>query len=176
MQITDAAFNFKLKGVDGEIYTLESFKDKKALALIFSCNHCPYVRAYEERMNALEKEYGPKGFQLVAINSNDDDTHPEDSYDNMVIRARNKKLLFTYLRDDKQEIARAFGATRTPHVFLFDAKRHLRYMGAIDDNWEYPNKVKEKYLAMAIESVLEGKPLSQKETFPVGCGIKWKKV
>ena len=174
LEIGNSAVDFKLKGVDGKEYALASFADRKALAIVFSCNHCPYVEAYEDRMIQIHKQFEPKGFTLVAINSNEDKNYPQDSFENMVIRAKDKGFPFPYLRDETQRVARAYGAVRTPHVFLLDEKRNLRYQGAIDDNWEHPDKLKKPYLIWAIEALLAGKLPPQAETLPVGCSIKWR--
>jgi peroxiredoxin len=165
---------FTLKGVDSKEYTLDSFKDKKALIIIFSCNHCPYVQAYEERIKAVQKDYRDKGVQVAAINSNDDSLYPEDSYEGMIKRAEERQFNFPYLRDEDQSSAKAFDATHTPEIFLFDSRRKLVYHGKIDDNWQFPEKVRNKYLRNALDELLAGKEISIPETFSIGCTIKWK--
>jgi peroxiredoxin len=165
---------FSLPAVDGKTYKLESFADKQVLVIIFSCNHCPYVQAYEERIIAIQKDYAERGVQVLAINSNDDVNYPEDNFDNMVKRAREKKFNFPYLRDASQEVAKSYGATHTPHIFLFDGNRELVYTGKIDDNWQEPNKVKRQYLREAVNALLAGKQVRERETFAIGCTIKWK--
>jgi peroxiredoxin len=174
LELGAKAPDFKLPGVDGKELGLADFKDAKALCVIFSCNHCPYVQAYEGRMMELQKEYGPKGLQLVAINSNDAQGYPEDSFDNMKKRAKELGFNFPYLRDESQETAKAFGAQRTPHIFLFDAARKLAYLGRIDDNYKDPSAVKSRELKDAVEDILAGRPVRLPETFAVGCSIKWK--
>src|SRR5258708_17737114 len=145
--INDRMPNFSnLPGTDGKQFSDGVFAGNKILVIVFSCNHCPYVRAYEDRMIALQKDFAPKGVQLVAINSNDTGNYPEDGFEQMAERAKEKKFNFPYLRDDDQSAAEAFGATHTPQFFVFDEKRRLRYSGKMDDNWEEPQKVKEKYL------------------------------
>lgn len=173
LKIGDKAPDFNLQGVDDKIYSIDSFVDKKLLCVIFSCNHCPYVKAYEGRMIAIQQEF-EKDMQIVAINSNDEVNYPEDSFENMKRRAKQKNFNFPYLRDKDQAVAEAYGATHTPEIFLFDADRNLRFHGKIDDNWEYPNKVKETYLKNAIKELLDGKEVTRKETFTIGCTIKWK--
>lgn len=165
---------FDLPATDGKRYSLDSFRHAKALCVVFSCNHCPYVQAYEGRFKALQTELGPQGFQLVAINSNDAVNYPEDSFDAMVTRAEEQGFNFPYLRDESQEVARAYGAVRTPHVFLFDAARKLAYVGRIDDSWDQPDKVKRRELAEAVQDILAGRPVAVPETYAVGCTIKWK--
>lgn len=165
---------FSLMGVDDKNYSLNDFSDKKILIVIFSCNHCPYVQAYEDRIIALQNEFGKVGVKIVAINPNDDVKYPDDSFDEMKKRAAAKSFNFPYLRDESQDIAKAFGATHTPQIFLFDADRKLKYEGKIDDNWQEPYKVKSAYLRDTIMEVLNGKEVSVPETFSIGCTIKWK--
>ncbi len=164
--------DFNLIGVDGNNYSLDSFKDSKALVVIFSCNHCPYVKAYEDRIIKLQKDYKEK-VQVVAINSNDETNYPEDSFDNMVIRAKEKGFNFPYLRDKDQSVAKLYGATHTPEIFLFDMNRKLVFHGKIDDNWKEPEKAKNKYLRAAVDELLAEKQISVPETFTIGCTIKW---
>ncbi len=165
---------FKLKGTDGKFYSIEDFADKNILIVIFSCNHCPYVQAYEGRMIELQNEFENKGVQIIAINSNDDSKYPDDSFDEMKKRADEKHFNFPYLRDESQEIAKAFGASHTPQIFLFNSERKLKYEGKIDDNWQESDKVRNQYLRDAILEVLDGKDVSIPETFSIGCTIKWK--
>lgn len=174
LKIDSAAPDFLLRGVDNKNYSLSYFQDKKILIIIFSCNHCPYVQAYEDRIISLQKEFEKNGVQIVAINSNDDTKYPDDSFDEMKKRAENKKFNFPYLRDKTQDVAKAYSATHTPQIFLFDENRKLKYQGKIDDNWQEPDRVKSKYLRDAIEDVLAGKEVSVPETFSIGCTIKWK--
>lgn len=174
MELNAEAPDFRLKGVDGKAVALADFKDKPVLIVVFSCNHCPYVVAYEDRMIAIQRDYAARGVQLVAINSNDAQGYPEDSYDEMVKRAKAKAFNFPYLRDDSQAVARAYGATHTPHLFVFDRQRRLAYTGKIDDNYKDPGKVKETYLRNALEDLLSGKKPRMPETHAIGCTIKWK--
>ncbi|MEW6510140.1 MAG: thioredoxin family protein [Bacteroidota bacterium] len=162
-----------LPGVDGKSYSSGDFKDK-ALVIVFSCNHCPYVQAYEDRMIAMHREYHPRGVALVAINSNEEKNYPEDSFDNMIKRAAQKGFPFPYVRDEDQKVADAFGATHTPQFFVFDAARKLRYSGKMDDNWKEPDRVNKTYLRDALEAVVAGKEVATPETFSIGCTIKWK--
>jgi peroxiredoxin len=163
----------KLKGADGKSYSSSDFGDRKVVVVVFSCNHCPYVRAYEKRMKDFQKEYGPKGVQLVAINSNDAGSYPEDKYGKMVERAKEQGFNFPYLRDEDQSVAEAFGATHTPQFFVFDGARKLRYSGKMDDNWEHPEKVKKNYLRDAVDALLAGENVEEPETYSIGCTIKW---
>jgi peroxiredoxin len=173
MKLGDSAPEFSLKGVDGGVTSLSSFKDAKALVVIFSCNHCPYVMAYEDRVIQLQKDYASKGVRFVAINSNDAVNYPDDSFDNMVKRAKEKGFNFPYLRDDAQAAAKAYGATHTPHLFVFDGARKLAYTGKIDDNWQDPAAVKSRFLKDALDDILSGKKPRVPETHAIGCTIKW---
>jgi len=164
---------FSLLGTDGTNYSLSSFSEKKALIAVFSCNHCPYVQAYEERIKQIQNDYS-ESTQVVCINSNDDIKYPDDSFEEMVKRASEKKFNFPYLRDSDQSIAKAYGATHTPEIFLFDAERKLVFHGKVDDNWQDENSVRSKYLRNALDELLAGKPISVPETFTIGCTIKWK--
>jgi len=168
--------DFNLPGVDGRNWSLADFKDKKALVVIFSCNHCPYVIKTEERMITLGNEYQPKGVGFVLISANYIVTHPQDSPANMKKRAEQKGYPFPYLYNEDQKVAHAYGAQVTPHVFLFDSEMKLRYRGAIDDNIDNPNAIRTHYLKDAIEALLAGVPerISKPDTRPVGCSIKWK--
>ncbi|MBI4546868.1 MAG: thioredoxin family protein [Ignavibacteriae bacterium] len=163
-----------LPGVDGKNYSSSQFQDKNILIIVFSCNHCPYVQAYEDRMIALQKDYASKGVQLVAINSNEIKNYPEDNFDEMVKRAKKKGFNFLYLRDEDQTVAEAFGATHTPQFFVFDRSRKLRYSGKMDDNWQNPQAVKENYLRDALDALLAGREVKLPETYSIGCTIKWK--
>ena len=175
LHIGDTARDFNLKNIDGKMVSLAGMKKANGYIVIFTCNHCPYAKAYEDRIIALHKKYSKLGYPVVAINPNDKDRQPEDSFENMKRRAKSKKFPFVYLYDETQEIAKAYGATRTPHVYLLDKDRVVRYIGAIDDNHEDAEAVKEKYLENAIDALREGKDVSMKETKALGCTIKWKK-
>lgn len=166
--------DFKLPGVDGRTYAASDFADRKAMVVIFSCNHCPYVKAYEERMVALQRDYGPRGVQLVAICSNDAANYPDDSFENMKKNAKARGYNFPYLHDETQDVARAFGAEKTPHLFVFDGQRTLAYEGRIDDNHQDPGAVKRHYLREALDAILAGRPVAEPEVFAIGCSIKWK--
>lgn len=168
------AADFCLPGVDGKDYCLTSFQDKKVVVIVFTCNHCPYAQAYEERIVALQRDYAGQGVQVVAINSNDAAGYPEDSFDNMVRRARSKSFNFPYLRDETQRVARAFAAEYTPEAYVLDAQFKICYIGRVDDNWQQPAKVKSHDLRRAIDAVLSGQPVENAVTHAIGCTIKWK--
>ncbi|GAB4517211.1 MAG: thioredoxin family protein [Anaerolineae bacterium] len=174
LKFGDKAIPFRLKGVDDQLHALDDYADRQAVVVIFSCNHCPYVRAWEDRMVQIQADYADKGVQLIAINANDATKYPDDSFENMKIRAQEKGFNFPYLYDETQEVARAYGAERTPEVFVFDRERTLRYHGAIDDNYEDSAAVKTPYLRQALDAILAGHDPAIRETPPVGCTIKWK--
>lgn len=166
--------SFSLPAIDGKNYSLESFKNKMVVAVIFSCNHCPYVQAYENRIIEIQRDYKSRGVEIIAINSNDAEKYPEDSFEEMKKRAAEKNFNFLYLRDEDQSVARSFDAAHTPEIFVFNKERKLVYHGKIDDNWQDEKKVKMKYLRNALDELLEGKKVSIPETYSVGCTIKWK--
>jgi len=163
-----------LPATDGKKYSLGDFSDKKILVVVFSCNHCPYVQAYEDRMINLQREYALRGIQLIAINSNETVHYPEDNFDEMVKRAKKKGFNFPYLRDEDQSVAEAFGATHTPEFFVLDQQRVLRYHGKMDDNYQSAADVKVHYLRDAVDALLAGKDVKQPETYSIGCTIKWR--
>ncbi len=168
------AADFSLPGTDGKTHSLKDYADKKAVIVIFSCNHCPYVQAYEDRMMDIQKDYGAQGAQVITINSNDAVKYPDDNFEAMKKRAKERNFNFPYLRDDSQDVARAYSATHTPHIFLFDEFRNLRYTGKIDDDWKEPGNVKRRFLREALDAVLAGKTPGEQETYAIGCTIKWK--
>jgi peroxiredoxin len=170
----DKAIAFDLPGVDGRTYSLSSLSQgKKATAVIFMCNHCPYVLAWLERMIAAGKDYAGKGVAFVGINANDAVKYPTDSFEKMQDLAKERGLPFPYLHDASQQVASAYGAERTPEIFLFDGDLKLRYHGAPDDNYD-ETQATVPYLRQALDAVLTGKELPVAETPPVGCTIKWK--
>jgi len=172
IELGKKAPDFDLPGVDGRNYSLSSFKDKPVLVVMFWCNHCPYVKAYEDRAVAIQREYSTRGVQLVAINSNDDKAYPEDNFPEMVKRSKDKGFNFPYLRDEPQKVVEAYGGVCTPHVFAFDADRTLRYRGRIDDSKD-PSKVTVHDLKNALDDLLGGTAVRIPDTRPFGCSIKW---
>ena len=170
----------ELPGVSGRSYSSGDFAGTQVLVVVFSCNHCPYVQAYEERMIAFQRDYTGRGVQLVAINANETLHHPEDSFEEMVKRAEAKGFNFPYLRDEDQSAAKAFGATHTPEFFVFAAARGegkllLRYHGKMDDNYQDASAVGERFLLDAVDALLEGGEVARPETHSIGCTIKWKR-
>jgi peroxiredoxin len=170
----DRAPGFALRDTDGGEVSLDELGGAPAVVVAFWCNHCPYVRAWEDRFNDIAREYSDRGVVTVAICANDDVTHPGDSFDNMVVRAAERGYVFAYARDDAQEVARAYGAERTPEVFVLDAARRVAYHGAIDDATD-PDAVTTPYLRAALDAVLAGRAPEPASTPAVGCTIKWRR-
>lgn len=177
-KIGDKATDFSLKNVDEKMVSLADYTDANGFIVIFSCNHCPYVKAYENRMVELHNKYASKGFPVVAINSNDPKVQPEDSFEKMKERAKEKNFPFKYLFDEDQKVYPIYGATRTPHVFLLNKNNNdliVEYIGAIDDNYKDASAVKENYLENAVDALLAGEKPKVTETKAIGCSIKVKK-
>ncbi len=173
----DEARDFRLKNVDDSMVSMADFPDAKGFIVVFTTNHCPYAVAYEDRIIALNQKFKDQGYPVIAINPNDPVAYPADSFENMKVRAEEKGFSFPYLFDETQEIAKSYGATRTPHVFLVakeSGKRLVKYIGAIDDNYQDASAVKVKYVANAIASLEAGEPVAPKKTKAIGCSIKWK--
>jgi peroxiredoxin len=172
LELGQHAPDFDLPGVDGRSHALAAFADKPVLVVIFSCNHCPYVKDYEGRMVSIQKEYADKGVQFVVINSNDEVAYPEDSFPEMVKRSKERGFNFPYLRDQSQKTVEAYGAVCTPHVFAFDSKRVLRYRGRIDDSRDSA-KVSSHDLRNALADMTSSHEVRVPDTRPFGCSIKW---
>ncbi len=165
------AFPFTLPGTNGQEYSLDSFAKAKVLVVIFMCNHCPYVKAVLERLNALAEDFRDRDVAFVGINANDATDYPEDSFENM----KALPLRFPYLHDESQEVAKTYGAVCTPDIFVYNSNRQLVYHGRIDDNWKEPNLVTKRDLANALEKTLSGQNIPATEQKPsMGCSIKWK--
>ena len=176
-QLGDAVQNFKLRNVDDKMVSLSDYSDQKGVILIFDCNTCPYSRAYNQRIIDLHEKYSPKGFPVITINANDPNMSPGDSFEEMVKRAKNKSYKFPYLVDESQEVARAFGATNTPHVFLLNKSGSdfvVAYIGAIDNNSRDASSADKRYVEDAISAILQGKQVPVKKTKAVGCGVKYR--
>jgi peroxiredoxin len=173
-KVGQQAADFKLKNVDGNMVSLADYKAVKGYIVVFTCNTCPYAVMYEDRIIDLQNKYGPLGYPVVAINPNDPNVKPGDDFAAMQARAKEKQFPFKYLFDDGQKVYPLFGAQRTPHVFLLDANRYVRYIGAIDDNAQSPSEVTNKYLENAIAALNAGKNPDPAETKAIGCTIKVK--
>jgi len=168
--------DFRLLAVDGRTYTREDFGAAPVLVVMFICNHCPYVQAVEDRLISLARELEPKKVQFVAICANDAESYPDDAFDKLAERWRNKGYGFPYLHDESQSVARAFGAVCTPDIFVYDRSRKLAYRGRIDDSWKDPAKVTRRDLAAAIEALLAGRAPAPEQRPSLGCSIKWRQA
>ena len=166
--------DFDLPGTDGGRYSLASFAGAKALVVVFTCNHCPYAKAAESRLVAIARDYAPRGVALVAINPNDAERYPADSFDAMKARAAEAGFVFPYLYDETQAVARAYDAACTPDVFVFDGARRLVYNGRIDDDWRDERAVTRHDLRLVLDATLEGRPHGLDVVPSMGCSIKWK--
>ncbi|MCZ6805819.1 MAG: thioredoxin family protein [Deltaproteobacteria bacterium] len=174
MQLGTRAPSFSLPNVDGETRSLDSFSDAELLAVVFTCNHCPYAIASEDRLIEIQNDYGARGLQIVAINPNDAEKYPDDSFEQMKVRAADKGFNFPYLRDEGQEVARAYDAACTPDIFVFDRDRQLIYNGRIDDNWQQPDQVTRHDLRAVLDAALEQGTVDFDHVPSMGCSIKWK--
>ena len=174
LSLGEEAPYFSLPGTDGKIYSLSDVSNSAGFVALFTCNHCPYVKAYEERFINLAREFQRKGIKFIAICSNDSDGYPEDSLEKMKERALELDLPYPYLRDKTQQVAKAYDAACTPEVYLFDKDKKLAYHGTIDDNYKDPEEVTKQYLREALEAVATGKTPETQLTQAIGCSIKWK--
>ncbi|WP_396590395.1 thioredoxin family protein [Allomuricauda sp. R78024] len=173
--IGDTATDFSLKNVDGKMVSLSDFENAKGFLVIFTCNTCPYSVAYEDRINALYAKYKPLGVPIIAINPNNPEKKPGDSFAAMKTRAAEKRFTFPYLLDEGQKIYPQYGATRTPHVYLLEKTSNgnvVKYIGAIDDNSRDASEVEEKFVENAVDSMLAGKEIKTTTTRAIGCSIK----
>ena len=174
-EVGDIATDFKLKNIDGEMVSLSDYNDTKGFIVIFTCNTCPYAVKYEDRIIDLDKKYADKGYPVIAIMPNNTDVKPGDSFDSMQARAKSKGFTFPYLIDEGQKIYPQYGATKTPHVYLLEKTKEgnvVKYIGAIDDNYQDAAAVNTKYVEDAVDALLEGKEIKEKNTRAIGCSIK----
>lgn len=178
-ELGSEAHPFSLKGVDGRVYGLDSFKDSKALLIVFMCNHCPYVIAVHERLSKYARDYAAKGVAVIGINSNDPNYKEADSFDNMIKTAKEWSLPFPYVFDETQKVARDYDAVCTPDPYLYQnvgGKFLLRYRGRLDDSWKDETLIKEQTLRMVTDQMLRGEPLNPDQIPSMGCSIKWKEL
>lgn len=177
-EVGDTASDFRLKNVDGKMVSLADYRDAKGYIVIFDCNTCPYSKAYNDRIIALNKKYASQGFPVLAINANDPDLSPGDSFEAMKSQAKRKNYDFPYLVDETQDVARTYGATNTPHVFVLDKvyEKTLKvvYIGAIDNNSRNASAATKKYVEDAVDALLQSKSVPTTKTKAIGCTIKWK--
>jgi peroxiredoxin len=175
--VGDTVADFKLKNIDGKMVSLADYKKAKGVIIIFDCNTCPYSKAYNDRIISLNKKYASQGFPVITINANDPSDSEGDSFKEMVDLAKRKNYDFPYLVDETQEVAKAFGATNTPHVFILSNKNNsfkVEYIGAIDNNPRDGSAATKKYVEEAVDALLANKAIQTTKTKAIGCGIKWK--
>jgi peroxiredoxin len=173
LELGRMAPNFRLPATDGKVYSLDDFKKSKYIVVFFTCNHCPYVLGSDELTRKSANKYVSKGVQFIGINSNSENTHPEDSFENMVTRMEQMKFPWVYLYDKDQETALAYGALKTPHFYVFNENRELVYTGRGVDNPRDVSKMTVNDLDRVLTELTEGKEISVKLTNPIGCSIKW---
>ncbi|WP_027880391.1 thioredoxin family protein [Mesoflavibacter zeaxanthinifaciens] len=174
-KIGDIATDFKLENIDGSMVSLSDFNEAKGFIVTFTCNTCPYAVAYEDRIEALNKKYSSKGYPVIAIMPNNTDVKPGDNMEAMQKRAKEKGFTFPYLIDKGQKIYPQYGATKTPHVYVLQKTKKgniVKYIGAIDDNFQDANAVKTRYVEDAVNALLSGNEIKVKETKAIGCTIK----
>lgn len=177
-EVGDEATDFKLKNIDGKMVSLSDFKSAKGFIVVFTCNHCPYAKKYEDRIIELDKKYKAQGYPVIAINPNDPNVQPEDGYQQMIERAKQKGFTFPYLVDEGQKIYPQYGATKTPHVFVLkkeNGKNIVKYIGAIDNNYDNPDDVSEYYAQDAVNALIKEETVKTAKTVAIGCTIKVKK-
>jgi len=173
IEIGQAAPDFNLKGMDGDMHSLSKVSGTNGTIVAFTCNHCPYVIGSEDRIKQLNADYSPKGINLICINSNETENYPEDDYEHMIKRANDLEFKFPYLRDETQEIAIAYGAIKTPHFFLLDKNGIVVYTGRMDDNPRNPGQETTHELRDALDQLLNGDLIKNSTTDPIGCTVKW---
>lgn len=178
LKVGDKASDFKLKNVDGKFVSLADFPNAKGYVVVFTCNNCPYAKAYQDRIIALDKKYKQKGYPVIAINPNDPSVEAADSYDNMVKRAKEKGYTFPYLYDESHQVYKKYGATNTPHIYILQKSSSgdliVKYIGAIDDNYQDASAVEKPYIENAIEALLQNKDPNPNFTKAIGCSVKAK--
>lgn len=174
-EVGDIATDFKLENIDGKMISMADFPDAEGFIVIFTCNTCPYAVAYEDRIEALNKKYAKKGYPVIAIMPNNTDVKPGDNMESMRARAKKKGFTFPYLMDKGQKIYPQYGATKTPHVYVLertDKGPQVKYIGAIDDNYQDASAVTKTYVEDAVDALLDGEEVPTKETRAIGCTIK----
>nr|WP_293838644.1 thioredoxin family protein [uncultured Arsenicibacter sp.] len=175
--IGDAVSDFRLKNVDDRQVSLQDYRGQKGVIVVFTSNHCPFAKSYEDRLLSVHQRYAGQGYPVIAIQSNDPAAYEDDSFDNMKARSRERSYPFPYLFDETQQVARLFGVTKTPQVYVLKqtgGQFTLQYTGAIDDNPQDANSVRVRYLEDALASLIAGKAIVNPVTRPIGCAIKWK--
>ncbi len=178
-KVGEKVTDFSLENIDGKMVSMADYEEAKGFIVVFTCNHCPYAKMYEQRIMDLATTYNAKGYQVIAVQPNDPQAYPEDNMSNMRARSSEMEYQFPYVMDKTQEVARAYGATRTPETRVIERMPNgdlvLRYIGAIDDNYKNAEGVEQAYTADAVDALLAGKEVSTTSAKAVGCSIKWKK-
>ena len=174
LELGAKAPDFSLPATDGKTYTLKDFGAAKALVVFFTCNHCPYVVGSDEVTRKTVEQFGPRGVAFVGINSNSTENHPEDTFEHMMTRMETERFPWTYCHDESQAVAKAYGALRTPHFYVFDPDRNLVYTGRGIDSPRDARKATVNDLDAALEALLTGQPISTPVTNPIGCNVKWR--
>ena len=169
-----SAPDFSLPATDGRTYSLADFAAARVLVVFFTCNHCPYVTGSDEVTRATAERFGPQGVAFLGINSNSEHTYPEDDFAHMAARMEEQCFPWSYARDKSQDVARAYGGLRTPHFFVFDQDRALRYTGRMDDNPRDSSRATTHEVRDAVDALLAGRPVPAPLTNPIGCNVKWK--
>jgi peroxiredoxin len=173
LRVGEMAPAFDLPATDGKRYSLSDFAKADVLVISFTCNHCPYVIGSDEETRRIVEAYRPKGVELVAVNSNSPNTYADDDFEHMAARMKEHGFPWVYLHDATQDVARAYGALRTPHFYVFDRERKLVYTGRANDNPRDPGKATTRELEQALDELLAGNPVSTPVTNPIGCNVKW---
>lgn len=173
LELGASAPDFNLPATDGRSYRLADFKDAKVLVIFFTCNHCPYVTGSDEVTRKTALQFAPQGVRFVGVNSNSQNTYAEDSFEHMITRMSQHQFPWIYLRDESQEVAKTYGALRTPHFYVFDSARKLVYTGRGVDSPRDTSRMTRNDLANALEDHLAGRPLRAAKTNPIGCNVKW---
>jgi peroxiredoxin len=169
LQVGDKASDFSLADINGKMISLDTYKDAKGYIVIFTCNTCPYAKAYQDRIAELQNDFAPKGYPVIAISTS-------DSKDEIVERAKEQNYPFPYLHDETQEVTRTYGATKTPHAFVLKKDKTVAYIGAIDNNHKNAKAADKQYIRGAVQALIEGKEVEITKTNAVGCSIKWKNI
>jgi peroxiredoxin len=169
LNVGDKASDFSLANIDGKMISMDAYQNAKGYIVVFTCNNCPYAKAYQKRIADLHNEYAPKGFPVIAINTS-------DSEKDIIARAKKMNYPFPYLHDETQEVSKSYGATKTPHVFVLKRDKTVAYIGAIDNNYKNPAKADKHYVKDAVDALLANKPVDVTNTKAIGCTIKWKNL
>lgn len=175
--VGDEVNDFTLRSINGKNYSLATYPSAKGFIIVFASNYCPFSKSYEDRLMALDKKYSVKLYPVIAINPNDPQAYEEEKLENIQATSKEKGFTFSILIDEKQQVAKNFGATRTPHVFIVkkeNGKYIIKYSGAIDDNPQDPAGITKNYVEDALANILENKPVINQQTKPIGCAIRWK--